>query len=469
MEKNPGAMAPQENKMGVMPMNRLILNMSLPMMASMLVQALYNVVDSVFVSMISENALTAVSLAFPVQALMIALGAGTGVGINSLLSRSLGEKNYARARSAAENGVFLAALSCLAFVALGAGLTGVFYASQVHVSATTTAADAAEIVGYGRQYLTICCCVSPGLFFGITFERLLQSTGRTVYTMITQSTGAVINLIFDPIMIFGLLGFPRLGVAGAAIATVLGQIVGMLLALFFCRKKNPEVPLTLRGFRPEWETIRAIYAVGLPSIIMQSIASVMTYGMNRILITFATTATTVFGVYFKLQSFIFMPVFGLNNGLVPIMAFNYGARRPDRILHALKLGIGYAAGIMALGVLAFQIVPGPLLGFFNASDTMRAMGIPALRIISISFVPAAYCIVCGSLFQALGNGFFSMLVSITRQLVVLLPAAYLLSLSGRLELVWWAFPIAEVASVCVSTFFLRRTCRRSIRPLTEAR
>ena len=451
--------APQENKMGVMPVNKLIVNMSLPMMVSMLVQALYNVVDSIFVSMISENALTAVSLAFPVQNLMIAVAAGTGVGINSLLSRSLGEKNYKRARDTAVNGVFLGTLSCLAFIAAGAVLVGIFYRSQT---------DVAEIVGYGKQYLTICCCVSPGLFLGITFERILQSTGRTFYTMLTQSLGAVVNLIFDPILIFGLLGFPRLGVAGAAIATVGGQMCEAALAFFFCRKRNPEVPLHFRGFRPDREVIRNIYVVGIPSIIMQSISSVMTYGVNRILIAFSTTATAVFGVYFKLQSFIFMPVFGLNNGLVPIMAYNYGARNKERIIKALKLGVLYAGCIMCAGLLTFQLLPGALLSMFHASPSMLAMGKPALRIISTSFVPAAYGIVCGSLFQALGNGFYSMIVSISRQLIVLLPAAWLLSLSGQLELVWCAFPIAEVASMLVSTLLLRRIRRQKILPMEAA-
>jgi putative MATE family efflux protein len=458
---------PQENKMGVMPVNRLLLNMSAPMMASMLVQALYNVVDSIFVSRISENALTAVSMAFPIQSLMIAVGAGTGVGINALLSRSLGEKNFRRARETAVNGVFLAVLSCLVFTLLGFTAVDLFYRSQT-ASSTANPAAAAEIRLYGGQYLRVCCCVSVGLFGSMTFERLLQSTGRTFYTMITQTVGAVTNIIFDPILIFGLLGFPRLGVTGAAIATVMGQILGMLLAFYFCRTRNPEVPLHFRGFRPDGAVIRSIYAVGVPSIIMQSIGSVMVYAMNRILVGFSFTASAVFGVYFKLQSFIFMPVFGLNNGLVPILAYNYGARNRDRILRAFRLGVTYAAGIMAAGVVLFQVIPGPLLGLFDASEEMLAIGRTALRIISVSFVPAAYCIACSAMFQALGNGVYSMFVSIARQLLVLLPAAYLLSLTGRLELVWWAFPIAEVASLTVSTLFLRRILRLRVRPLSDA-
>jgi putative MATE family efflux protein len=450
--------APQENKMGVMPVNKLILNMSLPMMISMLVQALYNVVDSVFVSRISENALTAVSLAFPVQNLMIAVAAGTGVGINALLSRSLGEKNFGRARKTAENGIFLAILSCAAFILIGATLVPLFYRSQTSVK---------EILHYGNQYLTICCCVCPGIFLEITFERILQSTGRTFYTMITQSVGAIVNIIFDPILIFGLLGAPKLGVAGAAIATVAGQICSMLLALWFCLKKNPEVPLSMRHFRPDGEVIRGIYAVGVPSIIMQSISSLMTYGVNRILISFTTTATAVFGVYFKLQSFVFMPVFGLNNGLVPIIAFNYGARKRERIEKTFRTGLKYALVIMAAGVLVFQLCPGFLLRLFDASKAMETIGVPALRIISVCFLPAAFGIVCSSAFQALGNGVMSMIVSITRQLAVLLPAAWLLSLTGRLELVWWAFPIAEAVSMVVSALFLRRIYRRRVRTLDD--
>lgn len=458
MKKN-SPPADRENKMGVMPVNKLLLNMSLPMMVSMLVQALYNVVDSIFVSMISENALTAVSLAFPVQILMIAVGTGTGVGINALLSRSLGEKDYGRAQKTAVNGVFLAVLSFLVFLLAGIFAVPAFLRSQTDVSG---------ILNYGIQYLTIGCCASFGLFGALTFERILQSTGRTFYTMLTQGLGAIVNIILDPILIFGLLGLPKMGVAGAAVATVIGQICDMLLALFFCRRKNPEVPLHFRGFRPDGEIIRTIYWVGVPTIIMQAIGSLMVYGVNRILIGFSTTAAAVFGVYFKLQSFVFMPVFGLNNGMVPIIAFNYGARQPHRIKQAFRYGVCYALIIMAAGLLAFQLIPGRLLGLFNASADMLSIGEMALRIISISFLPAAFAIVCGSVFQALGNAIFSMIVSIARQLVVLLPAAYLLSLSGKLNLVWWAFPIAEVASLTLSVVFLRWVYRHRIAPLDNA-
>ncbi len=446
----------KENKMGVMPVGRLVLNMSLPMMISMLVQALYNVVDSIFVSRISENAFTAVGLAFPIQNLMIAVAAGTAVGINALLSRSLGEKNFSRAKQVALNGVFLALLSTLVFILVGIFGVPIFFRSQT---------DVTDIVDMGISYLRICSGVSFGLFFAITFERLLQSTGRTFYTMFTQGLGAIINIILDPILIFGLFGLPKMGVAGAALATVIGQICDMLLALYFCRKKNPEVPLHIKGFRPSGEVIREIYAIAVPSIIMQAIGSVMVYGVNRILIVFSTTATAVFSAYFKLMSFFFMPVFGLNNGLVPIIAYNYGARRKERIQQAFRTGVMFAVSIMVVGTLVFQLLPGTLLGMFDASPTLLAMGIPALRIISISFPVAAYCIICSSGFQALGNSILSMFVSITRQLVVLLPAAYLLSLSGRLELVWWAFPIAEIASLTLSTIFLRHTYHRYVAPL----
>lgn len=449
----------KENKMGVMPVNKLLMNMSLPMMISMLVQALYNVVDSIFVSRIDENALTAVSMAFPIQSLMIALGAGTGVGVNALLSRSLGEKDYDRVNKAAGNGIFLAGINYLVFLLVGILVTTPFYLSQT---------KDAQILSYGQQYLTIICCCSFGMYGQFIFERLLQSTGRTFYTMITQSIGAIINIILDPIFIFGYLGVPKMGVAGAAIATVIGQIVAGTIALVINIKKNDEIQLRLKGFRPDGKIIARIYEVGIPSIIMQAIGSVMTYGMNRILIAFSSTAVAVFGVYFKLQSFIFMPVFGLNNGMVPIIAYNYGAGKKDRLIKTLKLSIIYAVGLMLLGVIIFQLFPAPLFALFDASETMLAIGIPALRIISLSFIFAGFCIVCGSLFQALGNGVYSMVVSIARQLLVLLPVAYLLSLSGKVEAVWWAFPIAEIVSLSLTVFFMFRINRKVISRIGES-
>ena len=435
----------EENKMGVQPVNRLLLGMSLPMMASMLVQALYNVVDSIFVSRINENALTAVSLAFPIQSVMIAMGGGMGVGVNALLSRSLGEKDYKSVNKAAMNGIFLSLVNYVVFFFVGMFAIRPFYASQT--------ADA-EIIGYGVDYLTVVCCMSVGMYFQFIFERLLQSTGRTVGTMITQTTGAVINIILDPIMIFGLLGMPAMGVKGAALATVTGQIVAAVFAFFMNLHTNKEITLSLRGFKPDMEIIGKIYSVGLPSIIMQSIGSVMVYGLNKILIAFSSTATAVFGVYFKLQSFIYMPVFGLNNGMVPIIAYNYGARKRDRMIKTSKYAVIYALVIMAAGTVVFWTFTDKLLLLFAASDHMMSMGIPALRIISIHFPIASFCIIIGSVFQALGKAVYSMINSIMRQVVVLLPVAYLLSLTGEVNNVWWSFPIAELMSLIVTTLFL---------------
>lgn len=448
----------KENKMGVMPVNQLLISMSLPMMISMLVQALYNIVDSVFVSRINENALTAVSLAFPIQTLMIALGSGTGVGINALLSKSLGEKNFNKANKTAVNGIFLSWVSYVVFLLVGIFLTGPFYLSQT---------KDAQIIEYGKQYLTIICCCSFGMYTQFVSERLLQSTGKTFYTMITQGTGAIINIILDPIFIFGYFGVPRMGVAGAAIATVIGQIVAGIAAMIINIKKNTEIRIQFRGFKPDMHIITQIYRVGIPSIIMQAIGSVMTYGMNKILLAFTSTAAAVFGVYFKLQSFIFMPVFGLNNGMVPIIAYNYGAGKKGRLIKTIKLSIAYAVVLMLIGFAVFQIFPAQLFALFEASETMLSIGIPALRIISISFLLAGFSIVCSSVFQALGNGVYSMFVSIARQLVVLLPVAYLLSLSGSVTNVWWAFPIAELMSVLLSSFFMYRIYHKVIKYIGE--
>ena len=448
----------KENKMGTMPVNRLLITMSLPMMISMLVQALYNVVDSIFVSRINENALTAVSLAFPIQTLMIAVAGGTCVGINAVLSKALGEKDRERADNTAVSGIVLMAASYVLFLLIGLFATRAFYLSQT---------DDTQIVEFGVQYLSIVCSCSFGLFTQFVFERLLQSTGRTFYIMITQGTGALINIILDPIFIFGLFGMPQMGVAGAAVATVIGQTVAGVIALVVNFKKNEDIHIRFKGFRLGREIVGQIYKIGVPSMVMQAIGSVMTYGMNLILISFTPTATAVFGVYFKLQSFIFMPVFGLNNGLVPILAYNYGAGRRDRFVSALKCGIVYAVGIMAVGVAVFQTIPAVLLGFFEASDEMLRIGVPALRIICLSFLPAGFGIVCGTAFQALGNAVYSMLVSIARQLVVLLPAAFLLSLSGEVTYVWWAFPIAEVMSLTMTVIFLVRINGRVIRHIGE--
>ncbi|WP_256699827.1 MATE family efflux transporter [Faecalibaculum rodentium] len=445
-----------ENKMGVQPVNRLLVSMSVPMMVSMLVQALYNVVDSIFVASLSEDALTAVSLAFPWQNLMIAVGVGTGVGVNAWLSRCLGEKDQRSANATAENGIFLAMVSYLVFAVTGMLISRPFFTLQ-----TSSAVIAEE----GFQYMWIVSVFGIGLFLQTMNEKILASTGRTNLTMVSQLAGAAINIVLDPIMIFGLFGFPALGVAGAAIATVTGQIIGGLLGVWFNSRLNREIQIRFRGFRPDRGIIGHIYSVGLPSIILQSIGSIMTFSMNQILISFSTTAAAVLGVYFKLQSFVFMPIFGLNNGMVPIVAYNYGAAKPVRIMKTLKLAILYALSIMGIGLLLFQLLPGVFLDLFQASDNMKSIGIPALRIISLCFVPAGFGIICGSFFQAMGHGMIAMWVSIVRQLGALIPLAWLLSRTGQLNLVWLAFPLAEIVAVVITTFGLRRVIRTQIRPL----
>jgi putative MATE family efflux protein len=437
----------KENKMGVMPVKQLIISMSLPMMVSMLVQALYNVVDSIFVAKISENALTAVTLAFPMQNLMIALASGTGVGINSLLSRSLGEKKYDRSDAAANTGILLTIMNFVVFLIIGIFGSRAFIASQTSDTA---------IIEDGAAYLGIVATLSLGLFCQVTFERLLQSTGRTVYSMISQLTGAVINIIFDPIMIFGLLGCPKLGVAGAAYATVLGQSIAAVVGLILNIKYNHDIKIRLSNiFKPKAEIIGQIYMVGVPSILMMSIGSIMTYLMNQILIAFSTTAAAVFGVYFKLQSFFFMPIFGMNNGVIPVLAYNYGARNKKRIDDSLKFAFALAITIMIVGTIVFELIPGALLKMFDASDDMLAIGIPALRIIAVHFPVAAASIVMGSIFQAFAKSIYSLFVSIGRQLAVLIPVAYLLSLTGNLNAVWLAFPISEVVSFILSLVFFK--------------
>lgn len=450
----------QENKMGVMPVNQLLLNMSLPMMLSMLVQALYNIVDSIFVAKMSENALSAVSLAFPIQTLLIAVGTGTGVGVNSLLSKQLGEKDFEQVNKTAMNGIFLAVLSYLVFVIVGIVGVRPFYASQIKE------ADP-EILTMGVQYLTIICVCSFGLYAQLIFEKLLQATGKTLYTMTSQAVGAIINIILDPILIFGLYGMPKLGVSGAAIATVIGQIVGGILGLIFNVKKNKEIHFSLKGFRPDIHTIANIYKVGVPSIIMQAIGSVMTYGMNMILIAFSSTATAVFGVYFKLQSFFLMPLFGLNNGLIPIVAYNYGAGRRSRMVKAIKCSLVYAFTLLSVGFVVFETVPKMLLGLFDASEDMLAIGIHALRIIGVHFLIAWFGIIVSAVFQALGNGVYSLVVSVARQLVVLLPVAFILARLGGLSMVWWAFPIAETVSFCVSVVFMITINKKVIRNVPD--
>ena len=436
-----------ENKMGTMAVNKLLINMSVPMMISMLVQALYNVVDSIFVAKIDEYALTAMSLVFPMQSLMIAVAAGTGVGVNALLSKRLGEKKFDEANKTANVAVMVAAIEFLVFLVFGAVFSKAFFEIQT---------DIPEIVSYGKTYMSICLMFGFGLFGQMCMERLLQATGRTLYSMITQLIGAVVNIILDPILIFGLFGVPKLGIAGAAIATVIGQICAMFAAVFFNCRVNKEITFKVSEMRLNGEIVREIFKVGIPSILMQSIGSIMVFLMNKILLGFESTAATVFGVYFKLQSFVFMPVFGLNNGLIPIVAYNYGAGHKDRIKKTLKCGSIYAVSIMMIGLILAQLIPGPLLKMFNASDNMMSIGIPALRIICISFVFAGFAIVASGVFQGLGKSIYSLIVSVTRQLFVLIPAAYLLSLTGVLNLVWLSFPIAEIVSVAVTLWGLRK-------------
>ena len=442
----------KENKMGIVPINKLLLSMSLPMMLSMLVQALYHIVDSIFVSRVNEYAVRAVSLAFPVQSLMIAMAVGTAVGVNALLSRALGEKNYERVNSVASNGLFSILVCYLLFVVVGLAVVKPFMASQ---------SDVEQVRIYGNSYLTICCVCSMGIFLQTIFERLLQSTGKTFYTMITQGIGAITNLILDPIMIFGYFGFPRMEAAGAAVATVSGQIVAAVIAIIFHFRFNKEVKLKFRGFKPSLSMIGQIYAVGAPSIVVQAIGSVMTYGMNLILAAYGV-AQTVFGLYFKLQSFVFMPIFGLNNGMVPIVAFNYGAGSRQRVVEVIKRSVTYAVSIMLAGLAIMHLIPDKLLLLFNAEPELLEVGVPALRTISLSFIFAGYCIIVGSVFQALGNGVYSMIVSIARQLLVLLPVAYLLSLTGHVSNIWWAFPIAELVSTSLTTFCLIRINKKII-------
>lgn len=450
----------QENKMGTMPVKKLIISMSLPMMISMLVQALYNVVDSYFVAKFSADALNAVSIIFPVQNLMIAFASGTGVGINALLSKSLGAKEFDKANSAANKGIFLNIVHIVLFMLIGVFATNTFLNSL---------SNQPQVITYGKQYMSVICLCCFGLFFQVTFERLLQSTGKTLYCMISQATGAIINIILDPIMIFGLLGCPKLGAMGAAIATVIGQCSAATIALIFNIKVNNEISLSIKEiFKPNREVIKTIYAVGVPSILMMSIGSVMTYLFNKILLGFTPVAQSVFGVYFKLQSMIFMPVFGLNNGLIPVLAYNYGARNKARIYEALKFSIALAMGIMLIGAALFEICPATLLGFFKseteiaANEAMIEIGVPALRIIAGHFPVAALCIVLGSIFQAFSKSMYSMWISLGRQLVVLIPAAWLLAQTGVLNNIWWSFLIAEGMSLILSTVFALRVKKKII-------
>ena len=453
-----------ENKMGVMPVGKLLFNMALPMIASMLVQALYNVIDSVYISRYSEAAVTALGLAFPVQNVQIGFAVGIGVGINSVLSKSLGEGNRQQADRVAGNGIFLSLVATALFILFGLFGTQPYYQMQ-HASS--------EILESGIAYTRICTIFTAGIFFEILFERMLQATGRTTHTMITQSLGAIVNIALDPVFIFGVewLGIPAMGAAGAAIATVAGQWAAALLALFFNIKFNPDVHLSFKNILPRMDILKPVLTVGVPAIVMNSISSVMNFSMNQILMGFEAvgeTATGVFSIYYKLQSFFFMPLFGLNNATISIVAFNYGARKPERIIGALKVAVGTALAFMIAGTLAFELIPQVLLGIFELSDTFLELGKTALRIIAIHFPVAAVCIALGASFQALGNGIYSTVTALCRQLVALLPAAYLLSLSGNIDAVWWSFPIAEVVSLIATLFFFVRIYRQKVKPMLVA-
>ena len=449
---------PQGNKMGTWPIGKLLVNMALPLVISMLVQALYNVVDSIYVSQISESAVTALSLAFPIQNLLIGCATGVGVGVNSLLSKSLGEQNYERANRTAGNGIGLSVLFSAGFVLFGLFLARPFFATQTTV---------AETLDGGSMYLAIVTVGSIGIFIEILFERLLQASGNAFQSMITQATGAIINIILDPILIFGWFGLPAMGLAGAALATVIGQWVAALLAMFLNQKFNKELDMHVHHIRPESYVVRMILNVGVPSIIMVGIGSVMNFGVNQILQGFSETATGVFGIYFKLQSFFFMPLFGINNAVISIVAFNYGARNPDRMMKTVKMACAAGLVIMLTGLAVFQLIPDVLLSIFDPSEEFMNMAVQALRTISWCFPVAAVCIILGSTFQALGTGIYSTIVSLCRQLIMLLPAAWLLSRTGDVNLVWWAWPIAESMGLTLTVFFFLRNYRQRIKPLFE--
>ncbi len=458
MAKNIPSTPPSENKMGVLPVGKLLVNMAVPIMISMLVQALYNVVDSIFVSQVSENALTAVSLAFPLQCLIIAVCSGTTVGMNALLSRALGAKEPQRVSQIAHTGIVIGLCTYVLFAILGVTCSRLFFQMQT---------DVAEIVDMGTHYSIICLGLSVGIFVQFTFERLLQSTGRTKLSMYVQILGAGLNIILDPILIFGLFGLPAMGVTGAAIATAIGQCAAAAFGIFLNAKYNPEIKLRFRQLRLHMPTVRSIYRIGIPSIIMQCIGSVMVFGLNRLLLSFTTTAAAVFGAYFKLQSFVFMPVFGLTSGMVPILAYNYGAKKPERVKTTIRLSVIIAVVIMSVGLLIFELFPGILLSLFKPSANMLEIGLPALRIIAIHFPLAGFAIIASSVFQAIGNPFHSLIVSVCRQLFVLMPVAWLLGQMGNLSYVWLAFPISEVVSLIISAIFLKKTIHSTSSLLSE--
>lgn len=446
----------QENKMGVMPVGKLLVNMALPMIISMLVQAFYNIVDSVYVSQVSESAVTALSLAFPVQNMQIGFAVGVGVGVNALLSQSLGRKDQESVNWAAGQGVFLALVATALFMLFS------FFGVRPYYTMQSTVAETVE---GGIAYTSICCIFTVGVFIQVLCERLLQATGRAMQTMILQGTGAIINIILDPVFIHGWWGMPKMGVAGAAVATVIGQCTGAVLGIYLNLRHNPEVQLHVKFMKPNWKVIAPILEVGIPSVVMNGIGSVMNFGMNQILQGFNEVATGVFAIYYKLQSLFFMPLFGINNATISILAYNYGARKPKRIVHTLKLATAVAVCIMLVGLAVFQLFPQALLGIFNPTEEFLAIGVKALRILCLPFPVAAICISLGASFQALGKGSYSTIVSLCRQLIVLLPVAYLLSLTGSVDNVWWSFPIAEVMSALVTGLLFAKLYRQKVKPL----
>lgn len=442
-----------ENKMGTMPINKLIINMSLPLITSMFVQAFYNIVDSLFVARINEDALTAVSMSFPAQNLMISAGVGVGVGITALIARYLGAHDEKGITRVVHNGIFLGILNSILFALFGIFLAKFYFEFQKASGIIET---------YGIQYLSICSIFAFSIIMEITFERMLIASGKTIYTMITQSTGAIINIIFDPILIFGLFGFPKMGIVGAAVATIFGQTVAMFMALYFNVAKNHEVRISIKKFAVDFKTIVNIYEIGFPSIVMQSAASFMIFQLNNLLASFSTTATAVLGVYFKLQSFVILPVFGLNNSVISIVSYNYGAGKIKRLLKTMKVANIYAFSIMLAGFVLCQILPSQILKIFDASDNMLAIGVPALRIISFSFLIAPFSIVSSGTFQALGKGTFSLIISLIRQLIVILPLSYLLSRVMGMKGVWVAFPIAEIVAGILTIIYLRKLYKNEI-------
>ncbi|MCD1147853.1 MATE family efflux transporter [Peptoniphilus sp. KCTC 25270] len=443
----------QENKMGYLPIPKLLFNMSGPIALSMLFQSLYNVVDSIFVSRIGEEALAAVSMAFPIQSLMNAVAIGTGVGMNALLSRSLGQRKFEKANLIGQIGFILTVASTFLFILIGLLFSDAFFATQTNNPL---------IHEYGVQYTHIITLFSVGIFAQIGCERLLQSTGRSFESMLTQIAGALINIIFDPILIFGLGPFPELGVAGAAYATVGGQITAALMGIFLNLKRNKEINLFQKGFHFNANIVKNVYGIGFPTMVMIAAGSLTIFIINTILGWFSSTAVVAYGIYFKLQSFVLLPVFGMNNGMVPIIAYNYGSGHKERIYEVIKVALTAAFVFMVAGFLLFQFAPDVLLGFFEPSQELLELGRKCLRICSISFLLAFFPIVVASVLQALGNGVASMIISLIRQLIVLCPAAYLLSRTGNVNNVWFALPIAEFTAITISFFALRKILRTHV-------